>query len=149
MTTINTLDDIINVSDIIERFEELETDLLEAFNEQQEIEETPELTATDYEDALFQEWLKVTVHDDAEEFRELMDLIETLKNEGGDEQWRGDWYPQSLIRESHFEEYMDEMIADCYEIPKLPDFMTVVLDYVALRMDYSDIEIDGVTYLYR
>jgi len=44
---------------------------------------------------------------------------------------------------------MDDMIEDCYELPKLPSFMTVVLDYVALRMDYTAIDFDGVTYLIR
>jgi hypothetical protein len=45
---------------------------------------------------------------------------------------------------------MDEMVADCYEVPKnLPSFMTITLDYVALQQDYSTVEIDGTTYFYR
>lgn len=56
----------------------------------------------------------------------------------------------TLIRESYFEEYMDETVEDCYEVPKeLPSFMTIVLDYVALRMDYTAVDFDGVTYLIR
>lgn len=121
----NTLshDDIIDVRDIIERIEELEN-------------EVPETEG--------QKWAN------CDEYAALTALMEELSGNGGDEQWRGDWYPVTLIRESHFEEYMDEMVADCYEVPKdLPSFMTITLDYVALQMDYTSTEIDGVTYLYR
>lgn len=121
----NTLshDDIIDVRDIIERIEELENEI-------------PETEG--------QKWAN------CDEYASLMALMEELSGNGGDEQWRGDWYPVTLIRESHFEEAMDEMVADCYEVPKdLPSFMTITLDYVALQMDYTSTEIDGVTYLYR
>lgn len=117
------LDDIIDVRDIIERIAELEG-------------ECEDLT----------EWNE----ENAEELQTLQDLMEDLKGNGGDEQWNGDWYPATLIRESYFEEYMDEMIADRYEVPKdLPSFMTITLDYVALQMDYASTEINGITYFFR
>lgn len=130
---INTLsyDDIIDVRDIIERIEELESDI----EDLRESEQMSDQAAADEAD---------------EELQSLLSIMEDLKGNGGDEQWRGDWYPVTLIRESYFEEYMDEMVADCYEVPKnLPSFMTITLDYVALQMDYTSTEIDGVTYLYR
>lgn len=88
--------------------------------------------------------------DEIEELQTLENLLEELKGYGGDEQWEGNWYPVTLIRDSYFEEAMDEMVADCYEIPKdLPSFVTITLDYVALQQDYSSVEFDGVTYWYR
>lgn len=73
-----------------------------------------------------------------------------MKGNGGDEQWEGDWYPVTLIRESYFEDAMDEMIEDCYELPKdLPFWMNITYDYDALKMDYTTTELDGVTYYYR
>jgi hypothetical protein len=87
--------------------------------------------------------------DDLSELDGLKTILSELAGGGGDHQWNGTWYPGYLIAEDHFEEYMDEMVADCYSIPELPSFMTVTLDYGALRSDYTAIEIDGTTYLYR
>ena len=113
-------DDVIDVRDIIERIEELE-----AMEGERDEDEVTELIT-------------------------LQDIMEDLNGYGGDEQWRGNWYPVTLIRESYFEEYMDQMVADCYDVPKnLPSFMTITLDYVALQMDYTSTEINGITYLYR
>lgn len=123
------LDDIIDVRDIIERIEELESS-------KDDHEAEPDGGYWSDEEA--------------QELQTLIDLMDELKGYGGDEQWRGDWYPLTLIRESHFEEAMDEMVHDCYEMPKnLPSFMTITLDYVALQQDYSTVEIDGTTYFYR
>jgi hypothetical protein len=128
--TLNNIDDIIYICDIIERFEELETELE---------------GLTSAEDAAIQ-----GLNEEWDELESLRNLLEDLKGNGGDEQWRGDWYPQILIRESYFEEYMDDLVYDCYEVPKnLPSFMFITLDYVALQMDYTSTEIDGVTYFYR
>jgi hypothetical protein len=114
------LDDVIDVRDIIERIEELE--VMEGERDEDEVTEL------------------IT----------LQDIMEDLNGYGGDEQWRGNWYPVTLIRESYFEEYMDQMVADCYDVPKnLPSFMTITLDYVALQMEYTSTEINGITYLYR
>lgn len=122
-TTLGLSDDIIDTCDLIARFEELEDQLVDG---------TPECT-----EALA-------------EYKVLQSILEDMRDYGGDEKWRGDWYPSTLIRESHFEEYMNQMVYDCYEMPKdLPSFMTIVLDYVALQQDYTAVEIDGATYFYR
>lgn len=131
-TTLDLSDDIINTCDLIERFEELEDQLFNGMDSVQLVEGTPECN-----EALA-------------EFKVLQSILEDMCDYGGDEKWRGDWYPSTLIRESHFEEYMDQLVYDCYEVPKdLPSFMTIVLDYVALKQDYTTVEIDGVTYFYR
>lgn len=122
---ISFTDDLIDVRDVIERFEELESAMPDNDND-------------------VRNW------DDLQEFTDLQNLLDDLKNNGGDEQWRGDWYPVTLIRDSYFNEYMDEMIADCYEMPKdLPSFMIITLDYDALQSDYTPTDMDGVTYWYR
>lgn len=144
----NLYNDAIDVRDVIERYEELENDLLACFNEQQEIE-GDNTTTDDSENALFNEWLKVTTHQGVEEFKNLKTLLDDLEGDGGDEKWRGSWYPQCLISRSYFKEYMDETVFSCYDIPELPSFMRIELDYVALEMDYSSVYIDGVEYLYR
>lgn len=124
--TSNQLDlnaDIIDVRDIIARVEELENEVA---------------------DTEAQAWKN------RDEYAELTAILDELAGSNGDEQWRGDWYPLTLIRDSHFEEAMDELVYDCYEVPKnLPSFMSIVLDYVALQQDYTCVEIDGATYFYR
>ena len=62
-----------------------------------------------------------------------------------------DWgYNTLIINSSHFEDYMDETIADCYELPKdLPTWMIITYDYEALRTDYTEATVSGQTLLIR
>ena len=119
------LDDIIDVRDIIERIEELESS-------KDDHEAEPD--GGHWSD------------EEAQELQTLNDIMDELKGCGGDEQWRGDWYPITLIGD--FEKAMDELVEDCYGV-HLPPFLTIAIDYEALRQDYSTVEIDGVTYFYR
>lgn len=65
----------------------------------------------------------------------------------------GDWSTGGLmIREDEFETYARSMVEDCGEIPRnLPSY--VVVDWAAtarnIRVDYSPIEFEGVTYWIR
>lgn len=142
---INTLshDDIIDVRDIIERIEELEDEL------EQFLSDTDDTCIGDWEDKNPEE---------GKELRLLQAIMEDLKGNGGDEQWRGDWYPVTLIRESHFDDYIEELIHDCYEMPKEMHsgswpYRHMKIDYEAAadeaKVDYSEVRIDGVNYLYR
>jgi hypothetical protein len=142
---------IIDLRDIIERLEEIETDLLEVFNEQQEIEGDDTQT-DDAEDSAFIEWTKQTLHEDAEEYQELKAILEDLKGCGGDEQWRGDWYPIVLIRDDYFTDYCMELVQDIGDLPRdIPTYLEIDWEKTAdnLRMDYSECEIDGETYYFR
>ncbi len=88
--------------------------------------------------------------DETKELETLETLLDELEGCGGDEQWEGNWYPVTLIRDSYFEEYMDELLEDIGDIPKdLPSYLTISVDYRALQMDYSSVEFDGETYWYR
>jgi hypothetical protein len=144
-------DDVIDLRDIIERFEEVEAGLLACFNEQQEIE-GDDTTTDDPEDSAFQEWTKQTKHEDADEYRELQAILEELKGCGGDEQWRGDWYPITLISERYFTDYCQQELEDCGMIPRdLPSFVHIDWERTAgeMRYDYSYTSIGENDYLYR
>ena len=118
--TLDLTADTIDVRDIIARFEQLE----------------------DASDGL----------PDAEERTQLAAILDDLKGNGGDEQWRGDWYPVTLICDSYFTYYAREMLEDCGTIPRdFPWWVEIDWDATArnVRVDYTPVDIDGVTYWYR
>lgn len=124
-TELDLTSDILDVRDIIERVEFLET------NEPQSVEE---------------KFAQV------EEYSTLTELLEELKDMGGDEKWRGDWYPITLIEESHFISYVQELLDDCGEIPQnLPSYVEIDWEATAknIQVDYSTVDINGFTYFYR
>lgn len=141
---ISSNEDYIDVRDVIARFEELEGErshLADATTDE-------DSTAEQIEDAqlALAEW----TGNYGGEFTALRDLLEEMSGNGGDEQWRGDWYPVSLIRDSYFEQAMDELLEDIGDLPKnLPSYLTITVDYNALQMDYTSVEFEGVTYWYR
>jgi len=123
-TSLDLTADIIDVRDIIERVEELEE-----LQEQGEYLETPDCEMTS-----------------------LRAVLADLAGNGGDEQWRGDWYPVILIRDSHFQDYVQELCEDIGDVPSnLPHYIAIDWEVTArnIRMDYTPIEINGVTYWYR
>ena len=117
---ISKFDDIIDVRDIIARVEDLE-----------------ETLPSDDEDLA--------------ELDTLKSLLSDLAGNGGDEQWNGEWYPVTLIRDSYFVEYCQELVVKIGDLPNgIPSY--IVIDWRAtarnIRMDYSSVEFDGVTYWY-
>lgn len=117
---------IIDVRDIIARFEELESQM------------------PDGDDA--RNW------PDAAEFAQLSDILEELSGNGGDEQWRGDWYPTTLIWDSYFPIYARDLLIDCGDISaNLPHY--VHIDWKAtsrdLLVDYTSLDINGLCYWFR
>lgn len=120
MTDFTNTDDTIDVRDVIARFEELEGRELDS-------------------------------KESDEEFNIIESLLVQLEQSGGgDEKWRGDWYPVTMIRASYFEDAMDELLEDCGMLPKdLPCYLKITVDYNALKMDYTSVEFDGVTYWVR
>lgn len=121
-TTLDLSADLIDVRDLIARVEELE-----------ELEEGKHLTRPELE-----------------ELEELKAIMADLQGMGGDEQWRGDWYPLTLIRDSHFRDYAEELADDCGMIPKDAKWPLNCIDWEQaareLRYDYSGVDIDGMTY---
>ena len=134
MTTTTTLDlsaDVIDVRDIIARVEELESEI-------DGIVSDSTVYIQGETDALQSELTQLTA------------ILADIKGLGGDEQWRGDWYPVTLIRDSYFRTYAEELADDCGMIPKDAQWPLTCIDWEQaareLRYDYSSVDIDGVTY---
>ena len=122
-TELDLTADVIDVRDVIARVEELE----------------PQVDATG-EGEHIAEWNMLTR------------LLYELKGYGGDEDWRGDWYPSQLIDDCYFTEYTIQLLEDCGDLPRnLPDYIAVDWERTArnIRVDYSAVEVDGRTYWYR
>ena len=128
-TTLSLAADMIDVRDIIERFEHVE----DALSDDAETSEG------------FDE-------DDKAEAATLKAILDELCGAGGDEQWRGDWYPITLIRDSYFTDAMEVLVKDIGDLPKdLPSYLEIDWEATAdnLRADYTSIDIDGTEYWFR
>lgn len=129
--TLDLSADIIDVRDIIARVEELEADV-DAMNETEHTGHQPTADAC------------------AEELQALRAILSALEGMGGDEQWRGDWYPVTLIRDSYFRDYAEELAEEIGAIPRGSVWPTYCIDWERaareLRMDYTCVDIEGVTY---
>ena len=90
--------------------------------------------------------------DDPEIAHTLELILADLCGNGGDERWRGEWYPVTLIADHYFTDYAREMLEDCDVIPSdLPSWVEIDWEATArnVRIDYTCTEIDGSTYWYR
>jgi hypothetical protein len=128
-TELDLTADVIDVRDVIARFEELEA-------------------------ALENEYLNLdrSLDNIRDEHHLIFKLLDELKGYGGDEQWRGDWYPLQLIDDEFFIEYATDLVVDCGGVPRdMPNY--IVVDWAAtarnIREDYSPIDVDGRVYWYR
>lgn len=143
--SISKYDDVIDSRDVIERIEELGEELADKLNA---VTKTDDWNSENISEGNYQfmvNSLPESDKDDIEEYWMLVALAEEC------EQYSSDWiHGETLIRYSYFEDYMDEMIEDCYELPKdLPYWMSIKLDYEALKQDYNEVEFGDVTYYIR
>lgn len=87
------------------------------------------------------------------ELATLESLLADLEGNGGDEQWRGSWYPVTLIRESYTQDYAQETAEDCGMINSEVTWPNNCIDWERATeeflMDYTSTEFEGVTYYYR
>ena len=122
VTTVDMEADILDVRDLIIRFEELEA------------HGNPD------DDAI-------------EECDTLRDLLSDIEGMGGDEQWRGNWYPITLIRGSYFEDYARELAHDMRAGTDTEQWPYTCIDWEQaareLQQDYSSVEVNGITYWLR
>ncbi len=124
-TQIDFTDDVLDIRDIIARFEYVEDAL-----------DNEEADADDKAEALL-----------------LRDALKDLEGTGGDEQWRGDWYPVTLIADRYFKKYAMELADEIGAIPKDATWPCTCIDWdqaaSELQMDYTSVEIDGHTFWVR
>lgn len=90
--------------------------------------------------------------DDAKE----LDALETLAEQC---EGYGDWgHGEALIHEDHFVKYIEELIDDCYSLPKELTsgqwpYRHITIDYEAAaeeaKVDYTEVDFDGQTYFLR
>ena len=148
-TTIDLTSDIIDVRDIIERFEELETT---RENLREEFDNMPENAGVDFDRWVCDMTGGAWSREEQDECAQLTAILDELAGSGGDEKWRGDWYPITLIRESYFTEYAREILEDCGTIPRdLPSWVHIDWEATAeeVKVDYSYISIGKMDYFYR
>ena len=129
MTDIEYGADVLDVRDLIQRFEEIE-------------------------DAISDHEGGATVdEDDLNEAYTLRAFLAEIVGMGGDDQWRGDWYPTDLIRDSYFEDYARELAEDIGAIDSRASWPLTHIDWpaaaAALQQDYTSVEFAGVTYWIR
>ena len=131
-----------DVRDVMARVEELESER-DSFTDGADTESGTE--------ALAKLWADENT-DDAAELATLTELLEEVKGNGGDEQWRGDWYPVTFVRDSDFTDYARDLCADIGDVPRdMPSYLVIDWDATAgnIQQDYTSIEFDGDTYWYR
>jgi hypothetical protein len=142
---VSNTQDVIDSRDILERIEELETELQDAH---EGCEEEPAQT--------FDQWLKdvsedddATMQDAAKELLILRALVEEIDQNAGDRARDG----VGLIRDSYFETYAREMAEDIGAIGRDAPWPACHIDWEAaadaLKQDYSSIDYDGVEYWVR
>jgi hypothetical protein len=87
------------------------------------------------------------------EFMQLKQLLDDCKGHGGDEQWRGDWYPVTLIRDSYFENYAQELAEEVDAVSSDAKWPYTCIDWEKaareLQYDYTSVGFGDVTYWYR
>jgi hypothetical protein len=135
------LGDQFDIRDVIARYEELESE-----------RENFVIGAPDGTEVEAPEQWAEENPDEADELTQMEKFLEEVKGYGGDEQWRGDWYPVGFIAESYFTEAMKELCEDIGDFPNgVPSYYVIDWEATArnLKVDYSEVEIAGVTYLYR
>jgi hypothetical protein len=122
---ITNSEDLIDVRDVIARVEQLEDVKIEG----------------DLDDEQVDEW------------GSLSGLLEQLAGNGGDEEWRGSWYPLVLVRDSYWRDFAESEAEDLGLVDDSLRWPHNCIDWDRaareLQSDYSSVELDGVTYWYR
>lgn len=77
--------------------------------------------------------------ENGDKLKELQDAVASLPDD--DEQ---------CVIDDKMDSYLAEMVDDCYELPKdLPSFISLEIDYDALKQDYVDFTLGGNIYYVR
>ena len=159
---ISNTEDVIDSRDVIVRIEELESerqDLVEAVEGAQETltdaqNDTSALSDDPEEISGLEEALQ-TAKDDLKEWDddngEELATLKALADEAGSSP---DWtYGETLIRDSYFEEYAEQLADDIGAIDRNANWPVNCIDWEqaadALKQDYFSVDFDGVDYWVR
>lgn len=134
-------DDIIDSRDVIERIEELEAERSELGDA---LHDATTVRAKRAAKKALDAW---NASDEARELKALVALASEAEGYAAD--WK---HGECLIRESYFTEYCEQLLEDIGDLPKdIPNY--IVIDWEAtarnLKVDYTEVDFDGVTYLIR
>lgn len=139
--SVDNSDNVIDSRDVIERISELES-------ERDELQDAVDSADDEKEKETAQEALdEWDCSDEGLEFKALQSFAEDASG------YCSDWiHGASLIRESYFTEYTQELLSDIGDLPRdLPSY--IVIDWEAtadnIKADYTEVDFDGVAYLMR
>ena len=123
--------------------QEILNDFLEVFPQYEDMTDTFEDIRLDEEE--IESW-----KDNWQTELEVIEAINELENSVGSE-WS---YGVTLIDEDDFEDYCEELVSDIGDLPKdLPSYISNNIDWEGvaedLKVDYTEVEFRGTTYLYR
>lgn len=130
MSTLDLTAEIIDIRDVIARYEELES-------------------IKDNEGGTFNEVLS---DDEEDEYKTIRTMLDDIQDCGGDEEWRDHWYPITLVRDDYFVDYAQDLVVDCGYIPAdLPSWIAIDWDKTAeaVQEDYTLVTIGSEDYWYR
>ena len=132
---ITNSEDVIDLRDVTERVEALEEQLV------LNVDETVAGFEDESDQALYEELVR------------LRSLLDDLRGDGGDHDWRDNWYPLLLVRDSYFEDFAQQEAEDLDLIKSDMRWPYTCIDWEKaaeeLQVDYTTVEFDGVTYWYR
>lgn len=139
----------LDTRDLVEKREELKEQILDSFLET--FEHYTEQTET-FDDILFDEeeiqsW-KADWQEELDEIAEIDRVEDEVESYGGD----GFEFGTTLIEETEFEEYCEEFIEECgYISSDMPSWIIIDWRLTAgnMRQDYTEVEYQGKTYLFR
>jgi hypothetical protein len=136
----------LDTRDLAETRDELKQQILDSFLEM--FPQYEEMTES-FEDICFEEEEIESWKSDFENELKQIEEIDTIENECSEFS-----YGETLIDEDDFEEYCQEFIEDCGYISKdMPMIISNNIDWTGIaddmKQDYSEIEYQGNTYLYR
>jgi len=155
MNTFSNQDDVIDSRDVIARIEDLES-------EQADLVETLAAAKSEYSEAATEKAIadmQAAVEEAAEAVAEWNNGAEgqelkALKALADQCEGYGDWrHGETLIRESYFCDYAMQLADDICAIPDNVAWPLTCIDWEQaareLRMDYAEVDYDGVSYLMR
>lgn len=136
---ISNFDDIIDSRDVIERIEDLESQITD---ERELLADHPEEPNTP---------ARQTRLDNITALQTELDSLLNLQSEA--EGYAPDWqHGATLVRDSYFTEYAEELLKDCGDLPQnIPHYIEIDWKATArnIRIDYTEVDFDGVSYWVR